>query len=750
MADRPSLSSVPTLALVATSVLFASLGTTLALRGFVLGESGRGTQEPTLDAAAALIDHPRIEIRAGSSEESVVRGAALRLASAWRDLGHAGALASSAESDAETAGHMVVTRPFPESLPAESKFWASLGLTREGDLLVTGEGHAWPMESAGVAITLMPAHLERAGERLAPLELADVASACAGAITVIIGKTADSASVVHGLDALGRGGPPVAPRLVLWSEGQRVFEARLDERGGAILPGAEFSVVSGPRPAGERFQELSQRAAGIVSTIGSFGWESQAPRVLEWSSLAARARDGAAQRAGWYDAAVHALVVKAGVPASEDDALFAFAEAELLSAFGPPGTPWLARGLVHELVRSSGGFTLEEIESRSGAVTFDEIVGPGRGRNRMVLAPAEARLARCLCEELGMGVAEAWGLAVAGNVDLDRSLRERWKASLQRFPIERRSPSMRLTKSGARVEVKATASELASPDFLRELDRIAALGFRGIALEVHVPVAPPGATERRHALDGLGGWGRDVTIQGDGLVLACALEARSRGLDVTLAPRFVTSASGGAGRQQIHGSSERLLLYGERRALAMEGMAWLAEQAEATGLVVLDSEDMPWIYPDAASVPDPEALAALENTRRQALVYSAPFAGERFVFTPAPRVRDLALENLASPALRGLLQGPLAHVKLRVGLDVQRRLQGSGWRERSSSSEVAAEPARSEFALVGPWYVRARDADRSGVDAPDLSFEEDARLRDLSGAISAEAVPGAAGSDRPR
>ncbi|WP_419190975.1 hypothetical protein [Saltatorellus ferox] len=97
-----------------------------------------------------------------------------------------------------------------------------------------------------------------------------------------------------------------------------------------------------------------------------------------------------------------------------------------------------------------------------------------------------------------MGVAEAWGLAVAGNVDLDRSLRERWKASLQRFPIERRSPSMRLTKSGARVEVKATASELASPDFLRELDRIAALGFRGIALEVHVPVAPPGATERRH------------------------------------------------------------------------------------------------------------------------------------------------------------------------------------------------------------------------------------------------------------
>ncbi|MFT7075191.1 MAG: hypothetical protein ACJA0P_001191 [Planctomycetota bacterium] len=705
--------------------------------------------EPVLDAIAALVDHPSIDVFLPAAEvgddeaEAALRLAALRLASTWRSMGHPCRVRPlegvNSYADAEDAEDAAGARVICSSFPEEPKLWSALGLVHDAGKIQTPGGRAWPEGSVAIAVTLVRGQTQRHG-----LASPESRISAVGCNIHVIGKEPRGEPVASALEALARRRPQLTPTVVLWCKGQRVYEATLNSDGWANDDGTAWGLAAPSTPTGDEHASLLGRARRISAAIEALkpagepasqqgAGAAGSLHVHEASSLASRERDGAVQRAGWYDGVHHRLVMLRGVPAGQDDALFAFAEAEFLRVLGAPGTEWFSRGMAHNLIGSCGGMALGELEKRAGAVTPDEVFGPGRGRTRLTLAPAEARLARAMVAEYGGSVTEAWGVQVERDAGLRERLRERWMARLVQASTEPDSMESwatvpRVLPPGAHVELAVRMGSLAQESVRSELERVARLGFAGVSLRLHVPVAPATALERRYQATGWQAWGSHVSMEGDGAVLATAAIAKELGLSVTLAPRFLTGESAGLGRRQIHGGAEQLRRYGDRRALAMEGAAWLAEQAGADALVALDGPDLP--LPPSDPVLPPEVVAARANLRRQTLVYSSPFAGERIVFAGDQGLALVALQSLGA----GFSEGALGHVHLRVGHDALVDVNRTSWLEALRRLDAQDGGQQPGAVFVGTWF-----AERPGGSRRDLGAAPDAWLRKLS---DAGVVPG--------
>jgi len=191
------------------------------------------------------------------------------------------------------------------------------------------------------------------------------------------------------------------------------------------------------------------------------------------------------------------------------------------------------------------------------------------------------------------------------------------------------------------VRLSGSASRATGPGTrhtLRQLERIAALGFGAVVLDVRVPLGPPAGSpaglpagpgagaDHRRALE-LASRGRSVTVEGDGAVLATAVHAGQLGLEVVVWPRFVAGPSGPLATQQIHPSGPAVEALSRRYALAVEGVARLAERAGASALVLLE----PGLLPLADTV-DPAVRSARRSLRRQAIGSAAVFQGELLAF----------------------------------------------------------------------------------------------------------------------
>lgn len=720
-----------------SAAVLSGVGAAAALQG-----ASNGATEPVLEAVSELVGDPRAEVRvAGGSER--LRVAALRLAAAWERTGVATLVVP--EEKAGASPVVVTTGAFPETLQP-------FGLEAVGSDVQGPDGRRWPRASIAACLTLTASLGEDGRPLSARFGLASTGST--GATTFLLGESADAPPVIGALSALGAAPPPVASRLTIWSSGQQIFRAPIDPRGYVDLAaGTAYPVLTSvseapkngavQRARAHQESEILRKAVGLAGAVANLG-EIEPPAspvtVRFVDSIESRARDGAVQRLGWYDGAANQLVVLVAnapkepqdelqleriVEASVDDALFAYAEAQLLRALGPPASPWFARGTACILTGRCGGFSLTEIESRTGDVTPAEVLRAVHPRTRLTAAPAETRLARSLLVELENDVSAAWSLRVEDDPELIKRLEASWTKSFERSPIEPRLAVPRSLNQGAIVEVETSAELFGTAALDADLERIAGLGFAGVQFDIHVPVpAPLSPAERRELALELSGWGHAVTLEGDGAVVVTALKARALGLSVVLAPHFVTSASGSLGRKQIHGSAERIQTYGDRRALAMEGVAWLAEQASADALILFDPEDLPRADPNAWPPHPPELVAAYDSTRRQSLVYSRPFAGDRLAFIRSRGGLKRALEADMTAGFGG----PLAVVRLKLGLEFA---MDDGEAEVARAQRVLACVGDAEDQLwalrvhrlteanaAGPWKTMGALDAASGTDAP--------------------------------
>ncbi len=389
-------------------------------------------------------------------------------------------------------------------------------------------------------------------------------------------------------------------------------------------------------------------------------------------------------RLGSFDPASRTLIVQDQVAGSADDALFAYVEFELNAALGTPGADWLARGIAYGIVGSCGGFTLTEIESRSRLVEPPEILGGAIGRTRLAAAPSETRLARCLLTECGGDLATAWSMGTDGSEDLHARLRTRWEASLERLPADARLAYPRSLAEGAYIEWVVPEGPRDGEALAAALQRIASAGFAGVMIQIPVHVAAADDEAASPA----------VTAGADAVRVADALAAHRLGLSVLWAPQFSAPAADAAGA-----TAAGIEAYGRRRGRAVEGLSWLAEQAQVDGLVLFASDEL--AQPPSASL-SPELRAARRSLRRQSLVDSRPFAGDRLAFAS-----DAATWSSASAEdLTADFRGPLAVIRLKLG-------QGHG-----------AQAPRIK--ISGRWTVAAVD------DPNDLSRLDDAALTALA------------------
>ncbi len=566
----------------------------------------------------------------------------------------------------------------PESV---ARAWESWGLRLQTGAWLLPDGSTVSRGGSVLCLTITQRSLADAAPRLRGAGLREALESDAKLVTLVLASEPSAVPAATALRALSLDAPPVAPGIVMWSGGQRVFEAELDEAGNVtprLLTFAKIpeALISKPTSAAPHV-ELTDACLRFSTAIRALGQDMEPAvpiGIAELVGVEPFTRDGALQRCGWYDAIHHRLVLVPDVAASADDAVEDFLETELLRTFGAPASPWLLRGLIYVFTGRAGGFSLVELEPRGEPVSFGDVLSPYRRRPRLALAPVEARLARGVLAVFNSDVGAAWGARMEEDEEILRRLRDQWQASLVKAPVVPVPGEPRSWSGGHVIEIANPArgvGQLGSIELHRDLERVASLGFKGVQLVVHVPVAPPGARERESVPAELQAWGLGVTVEGDGALLVSAAAARALGLSVVLKPRFVTSASAGLGRAQNHGTPERIRLYGERRAVAMEGLAWLAEQAGAEAIVMFDPEELPRVIGDFRREERELAEEARAQTREMSVRSSLPFRGERIAFCRNHIGMGAALES------RGLTAGvepaeeaPSLGETVRVGLEL--------------------------------------------------------------------------------
>ncbi len=592
---------------------------------------------------------------------SGVRVAALQLGLRWEERGYHVSISSGQDEAAaadERTHHEVLLGTLRSvasvSPELQESAWASWGLGLQAGSLVTPDGSVWPRESSVLGLTFTEGQRGHVSGRLEHVGMQEDVVGSSKLTTLLLAPPDDQAQTVAALRALALDAPSVSPRVILWSGGVRVYEAELDEHGYGTQRVQAYSGASESPVPSSSYADLVDTALRFQTAIHNLGDRVEpvaAVEVAELQSIEPFTRDGSMQRCGWYDAARHRLVVVPGLAASVDDAMEDFLEAELLRTFGVPASPWLMRGLIYVFTGRVGGFSLIEVEPWNEAVTLEDVISPTRQRTRLALAPVEARLARGVLSVFNSDVRAAWGARLEDDEEMLGRLRAQLRTGLLKAPVVLSDREPRAWSGGVVVEVTAPvhgSGRLGSDELHQDLERIASLGFSGVQLTVHVPVAPPSPLERKRVPLGLRGWGYGVTLEGDGALLVSAAAARAQGLSVVLRPRFVTSAAAGLGSAQIHGTPERIRLYGDRRALAMEGLAWLAEQAGVEAIMMFDPEELP----RAIGADDPPYRRIAENARTSLLAsstrYASPFTGERIAFCR----NTLAMgHSIASPEL---------------------------------------------------------------------------------------------------
>ena len=754
----------------------SSLGLAGAGALLSLGSGGHAASEPVLDTVHGFAASPCVSLRqrSGAAMGEELRVAALRLGLRWTELGYEVRIPDPARAASkEEAGALHVAQqellfgtlgePATDDAELERRAWRSLGLEAQTGAWVAPDGRAWPRKSSILSVTLVQGNLDSAVRRLSLLGLNESVQSDAALVTLLLQDAGSPELAIPALES-----PSSSPGVVLWSGGQRVFEVDFDEHGFATERARSYAEVPAEPSKTAAYAELAGSAARYSEAIRSLGRKpiSELPlQVAEIASVDAYLRDGALQRCGWYDALRHRLIVVPGLLASADDAVEDYLGTELLRTFGRPASPWLLRGLIYVFTERAGGFSLTELESRSQAAALEDVLAPTRRQPRLALAPAEARLARGVLAEFDGEFASAWASRLEDGDGMVERLRSQWHADLVRAPVAPAPAPKRKWSGGVTVEIASPArgpGQLGSAELHADFQRIASLGFDGVRLLVHVPVAPPTSLERRGALFSLKGWGYGVTLEGDGALLISAAAARALGLSVVIEPRFVASATGALGYRQIHGSPERIRLYGARRALAVEGVAWLAEQAGAEALVMFDPEELPRAVVGSFAAIKEQAEVARAINREQSTVYASPFTGERIAFArslthmkralrageftaTAPGAAaltsvglELTLDSMGSSkdrSRRVLLASREAGGELRalriLGLDPSALLG-----EQMAWTVLSSLPTRAEAmphaVLLWPWHMLSQGPVRAGSSPGNLRELPDEKLRQLA------------------
>lgn len=400
------------------------------------------------------------------------------------------------------------------------------------------------------------------------------------------------------------------------------------------------TVQVGPASLAER----AQRFTRVLASVTSKGTDAPAaPSARSRSDWPFSSGAVPGQCAGRYDSQARALVVHGLLPASADDALCAYVEFELRAAFGEPAAPWFSRGITYVLVGRCGGFSLAEIESRSRAGAPEEVQGLLLPRGRVAAAPAEARLARALLVEMGGDFKAAWSAAPGQDAGLNARVRQRWATSLVQAPADPRLSYPRSIAEGRIVQMSFNADDAGMVIARRALGRISDLGFAGVHFEVHVSVPPVGALAP----------GKSWTAEGDAAWIALARAAHQLGLSVVWELKFEPGAPSA--------DPAAVADYGMRRGSAVEGLAWMAEQGSVDGLVLFQSSEL--LQPAAQGLA-PALQAARRELRRQCLVDSRPFAGDRLAFADD----EATLASASGEDFSEEFKGPLAVIQLKLGL----------------------------------------------------------------------------------
>lgn len=447
-------------------------------------------------------------------------------------------------------------------------------------------GDEWVHAATGVSLAAANACAAVAAPRDGELEVALIRPG---------GLDGDVAAAVAA--ALAAAPLPTGQRLWLFDGARLVLEVW---PGGTDVQGAATSLPPGAEVRGaERFDAaaLPEDLARISARFRVDGVPMGPAPSLRW--VAARGEGlTAPARAGRFDGAANELVVAAGVRGGIEDALRSFVEERILDAFGAPKDPWLLEGYAAWL--AGGG-------DDAAPGPLDVITGE-RAAPRGVRLAERRRAARALLESGDLRLVDLVREGVEPGALAAVTGRDRAEVSPAAARPRSMDPGAFMRYGGS---VRAARRVFGSARAESELERIAALGFDGVFIEVHVP-APPRhvvageSLSRAVFLSGGREWGTSLTLEGDGAVLMVAAQARRAGLRVVLAPRFITAPSGSFLGHLPQANTPATL---GRLAMALEGAAELAERAGAEGLVVLDK----FHFPAGA-----EQLAKLSSAERAA------------------------------------------------------------------------------------------------------------------------------------
>ena len=571
-----------------------------------------------LDGVDSLAIRARLERGEVVALERLPRRVAARFAHGW-----GGVPVERVDTSASVA---VVVRSLEPDAKGALERLAAAGVELHGD--------EWSHRATGVSIAAAGASAAVAAPRDGELEVALIRSG---------GLEGDVAAALAA--ALAAAPLPTGRRLWLFDGARLVLE---DWPGGADVA-AHDPPSAAEIPAAERLgaAALPAALARISARFHLDGIPARPTPSLRW--IAARAKGlTAPAAAGWFDGAANELVVAAGVRGGIEDALRSFVTERILDAFGAPKDPWLLEGYAAWLAVDGDGDA-----PGSSAVVTGERAAPREARRaerrravRALLEGGDARLIDLVRDGVPPGalatvIAEAGGElspAAARPGALDPGAFVRYGGSIR---------AARRVFGSARGEA--------------ELERIAALGFDGVLIEVHVP-APPrssaraGSRPRPAVVAGGQEWGMSSTLEGDGAVLMAAAQARRAGLRVVLAPKLVASPSGPFVGQQVAANSPESL---GRLAVALAGAAELAARAGAEGLVVLDTFHFP---ADAALR---EKLPASDRAARDAafdglLAAAASFPGALLAISNSTEALDRMTRRggLAAEVIRGVDRFP--------------------------------------------------------------------------------------------
>ncbi|MEM6568148.1 MAG: hypothetical protein AAF957_07035 [Planctomycetota bacterium] len=640
---------------------------------------------------------------------------ARRLAGAWTARG----LTASAE------GALRVVRLEPTD-PRASGLLASAGAKPVED---AGAGAAWTLDG--------DARIDLVNDCVV-VTRDDPARSGVPATFVI--ATEGTATLADAVESLARRLPPTQPRLVVHRE--RAPRLTVDLRANGVRGSRPTRI--GPPRLETTFDEVdvdgvrvrvenndvegaTTRALEVAQGIARaardeparLGLDPSLADGLEVRLLVAvdeRARTGPVDAPAWVvapstgESSGPRLVGIAGVAGLEREALRAWRGWLLHAAYGPPAAGWIADGLAHGALRADDA-------SLWSGVTFEEATG-GSPRTHAVRAVAAAHLVDLALESAPDRAAAArslWRDGVEGPAL--GSLRQRWDAALleaargstQDAPPELRRPLPRAV--AARLAGAASPPiGLGTRNARAEMERVKELGFGAVALNVHVPIAPPAAFDPRRSIT-LGGWGARVTTQGDGAVLAAARHAAELGLEVVLWPRFVAGESGPLATQQIHPDAAAFTALGRRYALAVEGVAHLAERAGASAIVLLEHPLLPQSNPLPEDIVDARA-----SLRRQAVAFARPFRGSLVLLARGvPRLeRAAARPELSAARAPGVVFGfHLGH----LGADVANPSAAYTHRLRSAAAAADGRLRAVEVALPGDDPLLRQGLLRGAQDA---------------------------------